>query len=275
MSTDAVLSFAQEQVNKGSLVALVTVTDTTGSSPASPGQVIAVAADGTSKGTVGGGATEHRLIQRAAEAIKAGEKVFRFSFDHAENGMVCGGGMSGFGNILGNENHLFIFGAGHIGQSLAKIALTAGFSATVIDDRAEFAEAFSGVNYIACMPEDYSANIRTTPTSYLVICTRGHKTDDDALRFCLSQPHKYIGMIGSAKKVEAVFQRLRQSGYTEEQLAGIYTPIGLDIASAIPAEIAVSIMAEILLIKNSGTLAHKRARNHCAAEHNGTYAFRP
>lgn len=256
--TQNILAFAHEQVSQGRMVALVTVTETNGSSPASVGQMMAVLGDGSAKGTVGGGTTEYMVIQKATEAIRKGEKVFRFSFDHGESGMMCGGGMSGFGNVLGNENHLYIFGGGHIGQSLAPMAVATGFFVTVLEDRPELGEAFSNIQYAVCRKEDYEKKVLVNGNAYAVICTRGHKTDDDALRFCLSKPFRYIGMIGSSKKVSSIFTRLREAGYDEELLQKVYAPIGLDIASAIPAEIAVSIMAEILLIKNNGAPIHKR-----------------
>jgi len=253
-----ILALAQEQVSQGKQVALVTVTETNGSSPASIGQLMAVFANGSSVGTVGGGVSEHHITKRAVEAIKNGEKVFQFSFDHSENGMVCGGTMSGFGNVLGNENHLYIFGGGHVGQCLAPLAAATGFFVTVIEDRPELENAFSGIRYVVCKPENYEKEIQMSDSAYAVICTRGHKTDADALRYCLSKPLRYVGMIGSTKKVEAIFIKLLKEGCEEETLKDIYSPIGLDIASGIPAEIAVSIMAEILLIKNNGSLVHKR-----------------
>ena len=251
------LTFAKEAVAQGKRVALVSVTGTTGSSPASAGQLIAVLADGSSAGTVGGGATEHIIIQKAATAIKNGEKVFEFTINHADSGMVCGGSMSCFGNILGEENHLYIFGGGHIAQRLAPLAKATGFFVTVIEDRPEFESEFPNIRYLVCKPEDYERDIQLLGSAYIVICTRGHQTDDEALRFCLSKPHEYIGMIGSARKVEVLFEKLRRNGYMEETLSTIYTPVGLDIADAIPSEIAVSIVAEILLIKNNGSPNHK------------------
>lgn len=256
--TQKILAFAQEHVAQGEPVALVTVTGTEGSSPASAGQLMAVLADGSTMGTVGGGTTEYEITQRAIHAMANGEVVFEFSIDHAQSGMVCGGSMRGFGNVLGSENRLLIFGGGHVGQRLAALAAATGFFVTVIEDRPELASSFTGVQYIVCEPEDYEKKIRVSGSSYAVICTRGHKTDDEALRYCLAKPFRYIGMIGSAGKVNALFSNLRKEGYREEQLREIYTPIGLDIASAVPAEIAVSILAEILLIKNHGSPAHKR-----------------
>lgn len=256
--TQKVLAFAQEHVAQGKKVALITVTGTEGSSPASMGQFMAVLADGTSMGTVGGGSTEHEVIKQAVKAIENGLRVFEFSYNHAENGMVCGGVMRGFGNVLGNENHLYIFGGGHVGQSLAPLAAATGFYVTVIEDRPEFAEAFDGVQYLVCTPDNYEKKIQISGEAYAVICTRGHRTDDEALRFCLKKTFRYTGMIGSTKKAGILFGNLQKEGYSQKKLQEVYAPVGLNIASSVPAEIAVSILAEMLLIKNSGSPMHKR-----------------
>jgi len=253
-----VLTFASENAEEGKKVAIVTVTRTNESSPASPGQMIAVLADGSTMGTVGGGASEHRIIKKAIESMSSSDSVFTFEIDHAENGMICGGSMEVFGNIIGNHTGLCIFGGGHIAQSLAKIAVQTGFFVTVIEDRPELEKDFESVKYIVCKPEDYEKASPIAFADYVVICTRGHSTDDEALRYCLTKDLKYLGMIGSKTKVTELFSKLRAEGTTQEQLDRIYTPIGLDIASAVPAEIAVAILAEILLIKNNGTLNHKK-----------------
>ena len=260
MMIQETLAFAEECLAQGRKVALVTVTETTGSSPASAGQMMAVLADGKTAGTVGGGATELHIKKRALSALNNNERVFEFSLDHAQCGMVCGGSMKGFGNILGEENNLYIFGGGHIAQCLAPLAVSIGFFVTVIEDRSEFAAEFPNVKYVLCNPSNYENEIQLSDSAYAVICTRGHQTDDEALRFCLAKSPKYLGMIGSSKKVEIVLEKLKKDGYPEEKLASIYTPIGLDIAGSVPAEIAVSIMAEILLIKNNGSPDHKRRR---------------
>ena len=256
--TKDVLAFAAEKTAEGEKVALVMVTDTSGSSPASLGQVMAVLEDGSTAGTVGGGASEYRVIQQAVQAIEQGEKVFHFKFDHAENGMVCGGGMEGYGNVLGNEARLVIFGGGHVAQSLAPIAAATGFSVVVVEDREEFAPAFEDMRFVASKADAFEETIPLHSTDFVVICTRGHNTDGAALSYCLGKPLAYIGMIGSKKKVGALLETMRKNGQTEEEIERIYAPIGLNIASAKPAEIAVAILAEILLVKNQGTLEHKK-----------------
>ena len=253
-----VLYFAAQKVSEGKKAALVTVTETKGSSPASPGQMMAVLADGSIRGTIGGGASENRVINQAVEAMKNGGSIFSFSIDHAENGMSCGGSMAGFGNILGSQTNLCIFGGGHIAQSLARLAVQAGFSITVLEDRRGLAGDFEDARYITCKPEEYQSIDPVSDSDYVVICTRGHETDGQALRYCLSKKPEYLGMIGSKAKVSALFDRMRAEGIAQADLDSVYAPIGLDIADAQPAEIAVAILAEILLVKNKGNLRHKK-----------------
>ncbi len=254
---EELLQFMNNEVKEGNKVALITVTETTGSSPASPGQMIAVSESGINKGTIGGGATEYKAILAAREAMKNGERIFSIDYDHGENGMVCGGAMKGFGNVMGNENHLYIFGGGHISQSLAKIAKLTGFQVSVIEDREEFKPYFSDVNYIVCDSANYNEYINFSSSAYVVICTRGHKYDKDALDFAMPQKLKYLGMIGSKKKVIDIYTELSKK-YNSDELSHVFAPVGLNVASGIPAEIAVAILAEILLIKNNGTPNHKK-----------------
>ena len=251
-----VLAFAAQKISEGKKAALVTVTKTKGSSPASPGQMMAVLADGSTAGTVGGGASEYRIVKQALEAINSGSSIFSFSFDHGEEGMTCGGSMEGFGNVLGSQANLCIFGGGHIAQSLAKIAALTGFPVTVVEDRPELARDFKNVRFINCKPEDYETVDPVSASDYVVICTRGHQTDGEALSYCLKKKPEYLGMIGSKKKVSAIFDNMKQKGVTQPELDRIYAPVGLDIADTLPAEIAVAIISEILLVKNKGKLRH-------------------
>lgn len=258
MTSQKILQFAAEQTEAGNRVALLTVTATTGSSPAHPGQMMAVLADGTAAGTVGGGASEHELICRAVEAIGRGEVVFEFALDHSDNGMTCGGGMRGFGRVCGAGRRLLVFGGGHVAQKLVPLALSAGFAATVAEQRAEFRDLFPDAEYLLCTPEEYAQKLRTDTQTYAVICTRGHEHDAQALRYCLGKPLAYLGMIGSSGKVHTIFEQLRGEGVADSLLREVYSPIGLDIASSGPAEIAIAIMAEILLVKNGGSPRHKK-----------------
>ncbi len=251
-----VLAFAAEIMAVGRRVALVTVTETNGSSPATAGQMMAVTAEGESCGTVGGGATEFQLIQRSVAAIRVGERVFTFDIDHGESGMTCGGKMAGFGNVIGAQARLVIFGGGHVAQRLAPLAETTGFSVTVVEDRGDLASAFASAGFIVAKPDEYEQKVSIDPSDYVVICTRGHAMDEDALRFCLRKKTAYLGMIGSPGKVQALFNHLKADGFSDEALEQVFAPIGLAIATGVPAEIAVSILAEMLLIKNHGEAKH-------------------
>jgi len=255
-----VLEFALKNLSDGKKVALISVISTTGSSPGTPGQMLAVSIDEKTKGTIGGGASEDKIIKKAKQAIENNELTFKFEIDHAENGMICGGKMEVFGNILGAQHGLCIFGGGHISQSLAKLAAITGFNVTVIEDREEFKEYFDSANYIVCSNENYENISALNLSDYIVICTRGHSTDDKALRFCLTKDYKYIGMIGSKTKVAELFSTLKKEGIKDSELDKIYAPIGLDIGSSAPSEIAAAILAEILLIKNNGELRHKKSQ---------------
>jgi xanthine dehydrogenase accessory factor len=138
------------------------------------------------------------------------------------------------------------------------MACQSGFSVTVVEDRPEFARNFESARYVICRPEEYEKTDPVQACDYAVICTRGHKTDAEALRYCLTKKFEYLGMIGSANKVNGVFGRLRGEGVEQRELDSVYAPVGLDIADALPAEIAVAILAEILLVKNKGSLRHKK-----------------
>jgi len=257
MITD-VLDFATKCASEGKKLALVTVTNINGSSPATPGQMIAVLADGSTMGTVGGGASEHKIITKAVESIKNDDNTFSIFIDHAETGMTCGGSMEVFGNIIGNQAHICIFGGGHISQCLAKVAEQIGFNISIIEDRAEYREYFDFANYIVCKSDEYETSLPDIQADYVVICTRGHSTDTDALRYCLKSNFKYTGMIGSKKKVAGILSKLLDEGIDPSAFDNVYAPIGLDIANTSPEEIAIAIIAEILLIKNNGSLAHKK-----------------
>ena len=246
MNNSKVLEFASEARKNGKKVALISITETNGASPASLGQVMAVSEEGEACGTVGGGASENAARLKAVEAMKRGESFFTFSFDLAESGMICGGSISGFGNVFGIHHRLVIFGGGHISRCVAPIAVTAGFSVTVVEERQEMESFFSNVEFIQSLPQEYSQNVKLDNKTYVVICTHGHTQDQAALEFCLKHDLPYVGMIGSKKKVAAIFENLGISGEK------VHAPIGLDIAREIPGEIAVAIVAEILSVKNRG-----------------------
>jgi len=157
---------------------------------------------------------------------------------------------------------LLIAGGGHIGQALALQASLVGFDITVIDDRAEFTDqALYPEGTATCcgnIPEQIAVGPIASDT-YIVIVTRGHKLDTEALEACIHAPVAYVGMIGSRRKVAMMRQSFIESGIvTAEQFDRIFTPIGLDIGAVTVPEIAASITVELIAVRRTG-LAHKNS----------------
>jgi len=154
-----------------------------------------------------------------------------------------------------NEPELFLFGGGHIGVLVSPLAKMIGFQVNVFDDRNDFAnrKRFPDADAVYAMPyEEAFEKINITENSYIVIVTRGHMGDHDILDMVLKLPvtPAYIGMIGSVRKRNTIFQALKVKGASEKKLSQIFCPIGLDIGAQTPGEIAVSIIAEIIRIRS-------------------------
>lgn len=150
---------------------------------------------------------------------------------------------------------LVIAGGGHIGRRVAELGQMLGFRVSIIDDRAEFANSrrfppptCPVVGPIASTLRDWPIDSRT----YIVIVTRGHMHDEEALEAVLTAPARYVGMIGSRRKIQVIFDDLRQRGATEEQLARVVAPIGLDIHAVTTEEIALSIAAQLTQVRRAG-----------------------
>ena len=152
-------------------------------------------------------------------------------------------------------DQLVIFGAGHIGQPLCRLASVLGFEVTVVDDRERFANAerFPDAQRIVVEPfEQAIRNVPLTAWTYLVLVTRGHEHDEATLRQVVGSAAPYIGMIGSRRRVLVVFERLRTMGVPQEFIGRIYAPIGVDLGARTPEEIALAILAEIVSVKRGG-----------------------
>lgn len=245
-----------ERIEKKQGVALVTLVEIDGSSPGKKGSLMGVFETGEICGTVGGGNLEHTLINEALKAIKNNEsRKLEFELtDQAALHMKCGGKVQAFIKVFEKKEKLIVVGGGHIGSELYTIGKYVGFEIIMIDDRKEFCnfEKYPDakqniVGNIGKIMEDLNLD----ENSYVVIVSRGHLSDKDALKGCLRKKVKYIGMIGSGKKVRETFNELIQEGFAREELEKIYAPIGLDISSGRPKEISISIIGEILKVKNN------------------------
>lgn len=233
-------------------VVLATVIESLGSAPRGAGARMLIRQDGTSLGTIGGGAIE-KIVEDEAMKIMgtAAPKTIKHSLK--DIGMECGGGMTVFIEPLNPRPQLFVFGAGHIGAVLSQIAKMMDFSVTVIDNRPAFANREKLPWADAVVADEYLNAFNTltfSRSTYSVILTHKHANDFEVLERCIEQPHAYIGMIGSKKKVNTCLQGLRDKGVSEKVIESIYSPIGIPIAANTPAEIAVSIAAELADVRN-------------------------
>lgn len=252
------LRIIEDILKKSGKLAIVSIIDVDGSVPASAGQDMIVDENGKIYGTVGGGNSEFFLKNKALEMMKNGEKTRLLNLDMEKLGMVCGGNMVATIKVIGNNDKLVIFGGGHISKFLAKFATDIGMNVSVVEDRESFRESFLNCNYILSKPDSYEEKVIIDDNSYVVIVTRGHEMDYEALDYSLGKNPRYLGMIGSKNKVKEVFEKIKKTNIEFEKLDRVFAPIGLDIASEKPEEIAISILSEILLIKNKGSLSHMR-----------------
>ena len=252
-----VFSALSEALGRGEEVALVTIVSSTGSTPQRVGAKMLVYSDGRTVGTIGGGCYENEAFWKAREAIKSRKPLnvkFELTDDIAEEtGLICGGQMEVFIEPVEPSPDVYIFGAGHVGYFLGRMAFDTGFRVHVIDDREKFAstERFGeGVDVIVDDIPTWLDTHTLPPTAYAVVVTRGHKHDIDALRALTRSPLRYVGLIGSRAKVKRIFDALREEGTTPAALSNVHAPIGLDIGAITPQEIAVSILAELIAVKH-------------------------
>jgi len=163
---------------------------------------------------------------------------------------------------------LIVCGGGHVGQAVAKAAALLDFKITVIDDRPEFSsrEKFPDPN-VRLIAGDFTEALRSlkiTQASHLVIVTRGHRHDEICLREVIEKPARYIGMIGSRRRSTTIREHMRREGVGAEHLRRVHSPIGLDIGAITPEEIALAILAEIVLARRGGSGAPKGAEGPMA-----------
>lgn len=254
-----------EAINKDEEVALVMLTNSVGSVPGAEESMMVVYKNGKSIGTVGGGKIEFDLIKRSLKALETGES-FTFKYTLNETGelkMTCGGVSEGFVRIITPNEKLVIFGAGHVSQKIATIAKGLSFDVYIVDDREEYKsiDTFKDVKkFLCCTPSEALREINLNNRSYVILVTRGNATDYEALREVIHKDVAYIGMMGSKKKVIEIKKKLQDENIDREKIKKLYAPIGLDICNGTPEEIAISIISEVLAVKNKGTLKHLSER---------------
>jgi xanthine dehydrogenase accessory factor len=236
--------------------ALATIIQVQGSIPSYESSKILVRDDGSIVGTVGGGCVEAE-VWAVAQDVMYEEKPRRLHFNLNRNpdyddGLVCGGSLDIFIEPVLASPTLYLFGGGHISLSVSKIAAMAGFETVIADDR----EAFANQQRFPEAAEVYSGpwseifpRLHPSEFSYLVIATRGHKGDLECLRWAIASSARYVGMIGSKRKLIEFCKVLEGEGVSPEKLERINSPAGLDIGALTPEEIAVSVVAEMIAVR--------------------------
>lgn len=247
--------------------ALATIVHTNGSIPSYESSRMLVREDGSVAGTIGGGCVEAEVWAAAKEVMQQEQPrkmVFNLNHDAAYDvGLICGGTLEIFVEPLLPQPKLYIFGGGHVSLSVARAANAAGFGIGVIDDRAAFAnsERFPMATEIHTAYQDAFEKLKPNASTYLLIVTRGHKDDMRVLAWAVRTPARYIGMIGSKRKVISVYKALEKEGYSAEEFEHVRAPVGLDIGALSPEEIAVSITAELVAVRrNAKNLPHKAVK---------------
>ncbi len=232
---------------------LCIVVSSTGSTPRKAGSKMLVFKDGSIKGTVGGGAIEYQVIQDALKVLKQRVPVLK-KFGLLEDlQMECGGSMEVYLEPTGTMPELIIFGGGHVGKALAGYASGLGFLTRVIDQRQEIFGGWDvpGVETIAGDYFEIINKLSFSDNTYIVIVTPKHEFDENILLACVPLQCAYLGMIGSKRKVAEIRKKaIEQHKFSPEILDKIDMPIGIPFAAETPAEIAISIVAKLIDVKN-------------------------
>jgi len=230
------------------------VIDTEGSTPRKAGSKMLVLIDGAILGTIGGGSIEKQVTDDALVLLNSGGTLTKKYCLAQDLQMHCGGKMTIFMEAVSPDEQLVIFGAGHIGKSLATMAKTAGFRVNVIDDRPEiFNDWQQGIAHTILSPyKEAIDKFSFHKNTYIVICTYMHSSDTEIAAMCINKQYKYIGMIGSSRKVAQARKKFADEfKISEEKINGIDMPIGISIKCETPADIAISILAKLIDVKNS------------------------
>ncbi|HUI41956.1 MAG TPA: XdhC family protein [Terriglobia bacterium] len=247
---------------EGRKAALATIIDVQGSVPSYETSKLLIRDDGSIVGTVGGGCVEAD-VWAAAQDVMREEKPRRMHFNLNENpeadqGLVCGGSLDIFIEPILATPTLYLCGGGHVSLSISKVAHLAGFEIVVVDDREVFAspERFPEAAATHAGPwEGVFQRLLVNDFSYIVIATRGHKGDLTCLRWALSTPARFIGMIGSKRKLIEFSKVLEAEGVGADQFERLHSPVGLDIGALTPQEIAVSVVAEMIAVRRNASAA--------------------
>jgi xanthine dehydrogenase accessory factor len=234
---------------------LATIVETKGSSPQETGAKVLVHPDGSFEFTIGGGTFEAEVIRDALALLKGNvSKTREYKLTKQDIGMYCQGLVKVFFEEYGPLPQMLIFGGGHVGQALSRItAATHMFSTIVIDDRKEYAnrKKHPAADQVILTDRTFTKKVPAIDSeTYLVIVTRCHATDKMLVHKYAGSPAAYIGLIGSEAKIKQFSREVKEEGLSSTLFEKIHAPIGIPIGGKNPSEIAVSILAEVIQVKN-------------------------
>jgi xanthine dehydrogenase accessory factor len=243
----------------GQAAVLCTIVRARGSVPRHVGSKLLVYADGRSEGTIGGGEMEGRVLQAAREALSDGQaRLVHYELVDPQSGDpgVCGGEVDIFVEPVKPAPTLLVIGGGHVGRALVHLGGWLGFRVVLSDDRPEFCtpQAVPGADEYHCGSiRDLAATFPFHAETYIVMPTRGVPVDVDGLPALLERPHAYLGVIGSRRRWATARKQLLERGVPEAALARVRAPMGLELNAETPEEIAVSVLAEVIMVQRGGT----------------------
>jgi xanthine dehydrogenase accessory factor len=244
--------------SRGGKAALATIVAQKGATPRKDAAKMLIYEDGRQLGSIGGGSTEAEVCREAMIVLSTGKpKLLGFDLtdiDPEESALVCGGHMDVYLEPVNPDPTLVIFGAGHVGRALAEVAGMLGFRIAVADDRSKHANPDRFPRASAFYIDSWDQVIKEIPvndSSYLFIATRGHQFDLICLRFAVQSSARYVGMLGSRKKTRLLFNILEKEGVDPAKFSRVCVPVGIDIGSETPEEIAVSIAAELIAVRKN------------------------
>jgi xanthine dehydrogenase accessory factor len=256
---DSIYQVLAEIEKSNGSAALCVVIKSEGSTPRHTGSKMLVYPDGRFIGTVGGGDLEHRVIAEAlASLIDGTPRLLHYNMSDPARGDpgVCGGQVEVFVEPISPPATLVVIGAGHVGKAVAHLAKWLGFHVLVSDDRPEFCNEETvpdSDGYYVCPMAEIPNRIKIDHSTFLILTTRGSSVDVEGLPALLKSPAGYIGVIGSKRRWSTTVKELNARGISPEKIAFVHSPMGLELQAETPNEIAISILAEILMIRSKGT----------------------
>ena len=254
---------------EGGKAALATVVKWLGSTPRRDNAKMLILEDGSTMGSIGGGSTEAEVVEEARRVLET-EKASLTKFtltqeEAARDGLICGGTVEVFVEPILPDPSLLLMGGGHLAQAIAEAAQRVSFKVSVVDDRASFAnrERFPGVEEtIVASFEESLDSIDVTENTFILIVTRGHGYDQVVLEKAIQSPARHVGLVGSRRKIRIILKNLLDKGIPPKTFSNLYAPIGLEIGSETPQEIAVSVIAELISLRKG---VHQRSKKQLFA----------